>query len=555
MKQIYEKAHGIAIWLGEPKGDTFDAFEYLRRWHNDPRSREQMDHSRGRQGLLELLRRSYWTRSWVLQEATTPKPQDRKIVLCGDLQAPLEYFFELTSSSNAEGDLDAGAYHNRHAPQHNFHNPMPKRKAILRELGRLLHLDLDSPLLDALLEKGLGPPQDTLRGRHAWRDMNLRQGFNPAAQSLFQSIYRRTNLDLASIIQDVYDVDLRADSSNLIPNQNLGADINILEAQCSATLSQLQRINVERTRSGDLARESTLYEPTYEKPAWVVYCEFAATLIERKRSLNILAYANQTDKPAHVLPSWVPDWTRKEVNGAVPLPRGDTPRWFTVHRNHELLSDPEQGKALKGRISQISRVLTPEEFQRLNPVDRPRLVESAIEIGILTLSEKPIINSPFEDLAEYFRGRRIFKLAANADSENNNPPLGIYDLSNEYYGLSILAPVTAEDGDRVFFVFGAQYPLILRKIRHPHVERFANSAAIHPDGLKEYSLRGEAVGRYVSLFQATNDVWKQKWESFHKTLTAFPWGFQKKIYKALLFKANAERYEAFLDQICEIALV
>lgn len=567
MKQIYEKAHCIAIWLGESKSNTRDAFEYVKQWHSDPKHREQIEQHRGRKALQELLQRPYWSRSWVLQEATTPKPQERKMVLCGNLQAPLEYFFELISSSEAQPGLD------------NLPRPMPKRRAVLREIGRLVHLDLESPLIDALLENFVGPPEDTPASRRAWRDVHQRRDHNPIAKDVFQKIYRKTNFDITEVFQDIFDINLREESSSLAPHRNSEVSSHILEDLCGDTLSPLQKISTERSRSGNvdlfnlfghiqtqqasdlrdklfaplqLTREAILYRPTYEKPAWVVYCEFAATLIETTQSLRILAYAYQTDKSAHVLPSWVPDWTRKEVNGAAPLPIRRAHKWDAEGRN-----DAEFIKALKGRISRITRDFTPEEFQRLSPVDRPRLIVSAVELGTLTAPQTAMSDPLFEDLAPYLRGRTWFKMALKIDSSGKIiPPGDLYSLLYTPYFFQarspwILAPAVAEEGDKIFYVLGAQHPLILKKVRHPTVQKLVNRAAVHPDGLEEYSFRGEAVCKYA--------VQKVELKILDTVFTALPWGIRKEKYQDILRDVLAEEnvYKAKLvvDQVREIAIV
>lgn len=574
MKQIYEKAHYIAIWLGEPKGNTRDAFEYIKQWHSDPEHREQIEQHPGRKALQELLQRPYWTRSWVLQEATTPKPQERKMVLCGNLQAPLEYFFELIPSTEEQLGQDADALPDRRASQDNLPRLMPWRRAVLRELGRLVHLDLESPSLEALLENRLGPPKDSPTVRRQIYDMHLRRGLNPMAREYFQRFYRKTDFDITAILQDIFEINLHEESSSLSPHQNLVVGSRVLEELYDDTLSPLQKISTERSRSGhvnlfnlfrhiqtqqasdlrdkifaplQLAKEAKFYRPTYEKPAWVVYCEFAATLIKTTQSLSILAYAYQTEKSAHMLPSWVPDWTRKEINGAAPLPTEGAREWDEGGRN-----EAEFIEALEGRISHITHALTPEEFQRLSPVDRPRLIVSAVELGTLTTSGIGG-NLPFDDLAPYLRGRTCFSMDLKIHSSG--------EIILPYFRNSsprILAPAVAEEGDKIFYVLGAQYPLILKKVPHRIVQRLANSAVVHPDGLKEYSFRGEAVFRYEPDSPASSNI-----ENISKiidlALTSLPWGLKKGTYKRILKTALNRRdfYEAELVRgpLCEIAIV
>lgn len=81
MKDIYIAADSITIWLGDPTAETERAFEYIRALQvaaNGP------DKTMPAPSALEdVIGRGYWRRSWVLQEATTPKPADKQIVLCG----------------------------------------------------------------------------------------------------------------------------------------------------------------------------------------------------------------------------------------------------------------------------------------------------------------------------------------------------------------------------------------------------------------------------------------------------------------------------------------
>lgn len=97
MRRLYECAHSIAIWLGEPQTRTYLAFEFLRRHRYDTRTIDVAEDDKGptAQSLAALLQRSYWKRSWVLQEATTPKDHSLKMVLCGNLHIPLDSLLEI----------------------------------------------------------------------------------------------------------------------------------------------------------------------------------------------------------------------------------------------------------------------------------------------------------------------------------------------------------------------------------------------------------------------------------------------------------------------------
>lgn len=100
MRDLYERSHSIFIWLGEARAHTQLTLDYLNR---DEVERKDMkveveDCSLIEQEILELLRQPYWTRSWVLQEATTPKAWDRKVILCGSLTAPVTHLLDAAAN-------------------------------------------------------------------------------------------------------------------------------------------------------------------------------------------------------------------------------------------------------------------------------------------------------------------------------------------------------------------------------------------------------------------------------------------------------------------------
>jgi len=199
----------------------------------------------------------------------------------------------------------------------------------------------------------------------------------------------------------------------------------------------------------------------------------AAALIESEKSLRLLAFAREPRTSRRVLPSWVPDWTRKEIHHTTCLPLKQERPTFSERTEKKLESvlrrhqktKPDLVETLNRKIGCISKVLTPDEFENLKGT--LRLVVCAVRLGSLKLTKSPNQNlSVFMDHANHLRGRDIFDLefqrAERAERAIGDtfslllpgslsvfPGIGVKDK------IQLLAPKTAREGDEVFYVFGA----------------------------------------------------------------------------------------------------
>ncbi|KAK3612876.1 hypothetical protein LTR22_028411, partial [Elasticomyces elasticus] len=104
MKQVYEQADSVVIWLGEPADGTWEAFqaiEYFYRsfglpytqpeqslasipvkWIEERFAKIEKRYPHAWTGIRNLFNRPWWSRVWAYQEATAPAKNGR-IVLCG----------------------------------------------------------------------------------------------------------------------------------------------------------------------------------------------------------------------------------------------------------------------------------------------------------------------------------------------------------------------------------------------------------------------------------------------------------------------------------------
>jgi len=106
MKEIYQRAVEVVVWLGEDKQNSADGVSLLPRIHaaalngkllQGPDSLSMRLDQAGLPGfdsivwtsLAELYRRSWFTRIWVVQELAVAKPAT---VLCGGRRVPWAYF-------------------------------------------------------------------------------------------------------------------------------------------------------------------------------------------------------------------------------------------------------------------------------------------------------------------------------------------------------------------------------------------------------------------------------------------------------------------------------
>lgn len=102
MREIYERAERIEVWLGPAKPSTRFTFEQIDRLtklderhvlsgllpgYHEPLNRDpkiSLQDSKILRGLEDMLDHSYWQRSWVLQEVTSPKAREDLVICCGN---------------------------------------------------------------------------------------------------------------------------------------------------------------------------------------------------------------------------------------------------------------------------------------------------------------------------------------------------------------------------------------------------------------------------------------------------------------------------------------
>ncbi|KAH7354691.1 heterokaryon incompatibility protein-domain-containing protein [Rhexocercosporidium sp. MPI-PUGE-AT-0058] len=109
MKNIYERAQTIISWLGKLDDDAKLGMEYVldfdyfrERKPLNQSSKFSSDIMPGEEWKLlrekaihathKLISRSYWTRVWIIQEATTPKEPCHSLVWCGSYTDDFETF-------------------------------------------------------------------------------------------------------------------------------------------------------------------------------------------------------------------------------------------------------------------------------------------------------------------------------------------------------------------------------------------------------------------------------------------------------------------------------
>jgi hypothetical protein len=82
MKDIFESAEAVRVWLGEATNDTFKAFQLLKDATGQDQNREFWSHFLQNCGVLTaLLSRTYWERIWIVQDYAVA----RQITIhCGD---------------------------------------------------------------------------------------------------------------------------------------------------------------------------------------------------------------------------------------------------------------------------------------------------------------------------------------------------------------------------------------------------------------------------------------------------------------------------------------
>ncbi|KAM3077566.1 hypothetical protein ACMFMG_006902 [Clarireedia jacksonii] len=105
MKNIYERAHTIISWLGKLDDEAKLGMEYVFEFMHEPPNQSSKFSSdimpekewkllreKAIQATNKIISRSYWTRVWIIQEATTPKESCHSLVWCGSYTDDFESF-------------------------------------------------------------------------------------------------------------------------------------------------------------------------------------------------------------------------------------------------------------------------------------------------------------------------------------------------------------------------------------------------------------------------------------------------------------------------------
>ncbi|KAL8838538.1 MAG: hypothetical protein Q9170_002118 [Blastenia crenularia] len=94
MRSIYLSASQTWVWLGPSSSDSDNAMDIVQEFHNRDLSSDEL-RLVGRgvwDGIGNLMRRTYWTRVWVIQEVLSSR---RVYVWCGCRQVDFECFVKL----------------------------------------------------------------------------------------------------------------------------------------------------------------------------------------------------------------------------------------------------------------------------------------------------------------------------------------------------------------------------------------------------------------------------------------------------------------------------
>ncbi|KAK3615654.1 hypothetical protein LTR56_026460 [Elasticomyces elasticus] len=259
MKQVYEQADSVVIWLGEPADGTWEAFqaiEYFHRsfglpytqpeqslasipvkWIEERFAKIEKRYPHAWTGIRNLFNRPWWSRVWVYQEATAPAKNGR-IVLCG----PHTIDFAKILGFNALIKYLSGGY---------------KEFAGFERFTRKSTSTMD------VYSK-------------------LRQGYYKHGKCNFLRLS-----DLLPTLRCSGATNPRDKLYSLIPISLDGADLLDID-----------------------------YSPSVEE----VYIDAAMNFIQKHKNLDILGHCTGTSRESAAviqLPSWVPDWTF--ANGCVPF--------------------------------------------------------------------------------------------------------------------------------------------------------------------------------------------------------------------------------------------
>lgn len=259
MKQVYEEADSVVIWLGETVEGTWDAFQAIAyfcrsfglsssepekplasiplQWMEARFVKVENDYHHAWAGIQDLFNRPWWTRVWVYQEATAPARNGR-LVLCGSHTID---FAKVLAFNAFLKDL-SGRY---------------ERFAGYGLLTRESAVNMDVY-------------------------SRLRQDYYKHGKSNFLRLS-----DLLPTLRGSGATNPRDKLYSLIPISLDGADL--LDVDYSHTVEE-------------------------------VYTDAAISFMQKHKNLDILGHCTGTSRerdPAINLPSWVPDWTF--ANGCMPF--------------------------------------------------------------------------------------------------------------------------------------------------------------------------------------------------------------------------------------------
>jgi hypothetical protein len=109
MRWIYERAASVHVWLGPAAEDSDEAMLYLDKNDSASLARDLADSSRTRLNsrirlaLENLFSRSYWTRTWTLQEASALRSLQASIS-CGHKSVHLGRVFDWVAAGNSSAN-------------------------------------------------------------------------------------------------------------------------------------------------------------------------------------------------------------------------------------------------------------------------------------------------------------------------------------------------------------------------------------------------------------------------------------------------------------------
>lgn len=98
IRDVYNKAEQVIIWLGLEKDDSAEAHQLL---HGLAHAKLQLGHDTNLSSVVSLFDRDYWSRLWVVQEILNARDI---VVQCGFLQLPWDDYTQASRLFQAERD-------------------------------------------------------------------------------------------------------------------------------------------------------------------------------------------------------------------------------------------------------------------------------------------------------------------------------------------------------------------------------------------------------------------------------------------------------------------